>query len=83
MAFDVPNFHDLVERFKTFSEGKDGKVNHRTDWRIVVQRDKGVHLQTMQEDLDHNQTRGLELFQCEMVITGRNRRYAPRLQRLE
>lgn len=58
---DIPDAHDLHERRETLREGNNEQVDQRTDWRVVVQRDKRVHLEAVQENLDHHQTGRLEL----------------------
>jgi len=60
-----------VERLKTLGEGQDAKVDDGADGRVVVQRDdrvhlgsavqpRGTHLETVQQQLDHDESRRLE-----------------------
>ena len=58
---DAPDTHDLIERREPLRERQDGKVDERADGRVVVQRHERVHLQAVQEDLNHDQARCLEL----------------------
>jgi hypothetical protein len=37
----------LIEWRESFRKGKDGEVDEGTDGRVVVERDKGIHLETV------------------------------------
>ena len=52
---------ELEERRKALCEWEDGEVDERAYGRIIMQRDEGVHLETVEQDLDHHQTRSFEL----------------------
>ncbi|KAI3475142.1 hypothetical protein L1887_63503 [Cichorium endivia] len=51
---------DLEERQETLGEGKHAGVDGGADGRKVVERDEGVHLEALEEHLDHDETRGLK-----------------------
>jgi hypothetical protein len=51
----------LEEGLEAFRKGQDGEIDEGADGRVVVERDEGIHLETVQEDLDHYETRSLEL----------------------
>lgn len=54
------NAVEVVEGLKSLNEGEDERVDDGTDGGVVVERDNGVHLEAVEEDLDHDKTRGLE-----------------------
>ena len=70
---DAPDTHDLIERREPLRERQDSKVDERADGRVVVQRHERVHLQAVQEDLNHDEPRCLKLFAptppCQSLIT--------------
>ena len=58
---NIPKPHHLVERGQALCKGQDGEVDEGTNGCVVVQRHQGVHLEAVQEDLDHDKPRCLEL----------------------
>lgn len=56
-----PEARNLHERCQAFGEGQDGEVDEGADRRIVVKRDERVHLQAVQKNLDHDETRSFKL----------------------
>lgn len=51
---------DLEEGNETLSEGEDEGVDGSANGGKVVERNERVHLETLEEDLDHDETRRLE-----------------------
>lgn len=49
-----------VERLESLDEGENDEVDDCANGGVVVQRDDRVHLESVEEDLDHDQSRGLE-----------------------
>ena len=66
---DAPDTHDLIERREPLRERQDGKVDERADGRVVVQRHERVHLQAVQENLNHDQPGGLELSAVSAIVS--------------
>ena len=52
---------DLEERRKALCEWEDGEVDECAHGRVIMQRYKGIHLEAVEQDLDHHQTRSFEL----------------------
>lgn len=53
-------FGDLEERNKTLGERKHQSVDSSAHGSKVVEGDERVHLEALEENLDHDETRGLE-----------------------
>lgn len=51
---------EVTEGSEALNERHDARVDDRADGGEVVERDKGVHLHAVKQDLDHDETRGLE-----------------------
>lgn len=64
---DAPYTHDLVERREALGEGQNEEVDERADRCVVVQRHEGVHLETVEQNLDHHQTGRLKL-RCQVGV---------------
>jgi hypothetical protein len=45
--YERANACKLEERRETLGEGKDGKVDEGADGRVIVERDKRIHLETV------------------------------------
>ncbi len=58
---NIPNSHDFVEWCQTLRQRQDGKVDERAHRRVVMERDKRVHLETVKQDLNHHQSRRFKL----------------------
>lgn len=55
------NTSQLIEGGKPFGERENKGVDECANGRIVMKRNKRVHLETVEENLDHDKPRGLEL----------------------
>jgi hypothetical protein len=65
---------ERVEGREALGEGDDAAVDGGADGGVVVQRDEGVHLEAVQEKLDHDETRRLELKMLLKGVKGRKTR---------
>jgi len=54
------NTSQLIEGGKPFGERKNKGVDECANRCIVMKRNKGVHFEPVEQELDHNKTRGLE-----------------------
>lgn len=45
---------DLVEWFEPLCKRKDNEIDGSADWCIIMQRNKGVHLESMKKNLNHD-----------------------------
>ncbi len=50
----------VVQGLKALDERHDNEVDDGADGRVVVERHNGVHLEAVEQDLDHDQARRLE-----------------------
>lgn len=58
---------ELVEWLESLDKGHDHKVDHCAYWGIVVERDDWVHLHSVEENLDHDETRCLKDDSCALA----------------
>lgn len=54
------NSVESVEWLESLGEGENAKVDDGTDWSVVVEGDNRIHLQPVEEKLNHDQSRGFE-----------------------
>lgn len=57
-----PNPVQIPNRLQPIRKGNNTSINHRAYGGVVMQRNEGVHLHAVQQDLNHDETRS---FECE------------------
>lgn len=55
-----PNPVQIPKRLQPIRKGNNTSINHRAHGGVVMQRNEGVHLHAVQQDLNHDETRSFE-----------------------
>lgn len=56
-----PDSRDGVEGLESLGEGENARVNNGADGRVIVERNQGIHLESVKEDWEDEGGRGSQL----------------------